>query len=95
MSNEYHISSIKDFLGIPLESIDACLADFKTWIELARNGSEFSRDFNDFVGVPDATSFIQDSFIWLDDGISGVSQIELTDHKGEHFARIEFEGKAK
>jgi hypothetical protein len=90
MSNEYRISSIKDFLAVPPESIDACLADFKAWLTLARDGSEFSKDFNDLIGVPNATSFIQDSFIWVDDGISGISRIELTDHEGEHFARISF-----
>jgi hypothetical protein len=95
VSKEYRISSIKDFLAIPEESIAACLADFKAWIGLAREGSEFSKDFNDLIGIPDATSFIQDSFIWLDDGLSGISRIQLTDHEGEEFVRIEFEGGAK
>jgi hypothetical protein len=94
VSKEYAISSIKDFLSVPAESIDACLADFKTWIGLARYGSEFAVDFNEFIGVQNATSFIQDSFIWVDDGISGISRIQLSDQEGEEFARIEFGGVA-
>lgn len=90
MSKEYQISSIKDFLAIPPESLDACLDDFKTWIGLARNGSEFSKDFNDFIGITDATSFIQDSFTWVDDGVQGISRIDLSDPDGERFARISF-----
>jgi hypothetical protein len=95
VSKEYNISSIKDFLSIPVESLDACLADFRAWVELARGGSELANDLNDFLGVPNATTFMLDSFIWIDDGISGISRVQLSDAAGDERARISFEDVAK
>ena len=79
MSAEYSISSIKDFLAIPPESIDACLADFKVWLQMARRPDEFSYDMNDLLATEGALSFVDDSFIWLDDGLSGIHHIQIVD----------------
>lgn len=77
MTNEYRIAAIKDFLAVPDESIDACLADFKVWLQVARQPKDFSSDMNDLIGVPNALSFSDESFTWLDDGLSGIVHIDI------------------
>lgn len=92
MTKEYLLSTIKDFLAIPPESIDACLADFKVWLQMARKPDEFSSDMNDLLATEGALSFVDDSFIWLDDGLSGVHHIQIVDASNDsEIARISFE----
>jgi hypothetical protein len=92
VSKEYRISSIKDFLAIPPESIDACLADFKVWLQMARKPDEFNSAMNDLLATEGALSFVDDSFIWLDDGLFGVHHIQIVDASNDsEIARISFE----
>jgi hypothetical protein len=77
MTSEYRLNTVKDFLAVPAESIDACLSDFKTWLEIARNSSEFNSDMNELLGIPGAVAFSNDGFTWLDDGISGISLLDI------------------
>jgi hypothetical protein len=91
MTAEYSISSIKDFLAIPPESIDACLADFKVWLEAARQPKAFSDDMNALIGLSDALSFSLDGFTWMDDGLSGIHHIQIVDASDDsEIARISF-----
>lgn len=91
MTAEYRISAIKDFLAIPPESIDACLSDFKVWIQMARQPGEFSSDMNDLLGTEGALSFSDDSFTWIDDGLSGVYHVDIVDASDDSsIARISF-----
>jgi hypothetical protein len=92
MTAEYSISSIKDFLAIPPESIDACLADFKVWLEIAHQQKEFSDDMNELIGMPGALSFSEDSFKWLDDGLSGLHHVDIVNaDDNSPIGRISFE----
>lgn len=95
MSKEYQISSVKDFLTVPPESMDACLADFKEWIALARNGAVFSVDFKDVIGIQGATSFVQDRFTWVDDGVVGISRVDIVGPGDERIARVDLEWSDK
>lgn len=91
MTAEYSISSIKDFLSVPHESIDACLADFKVWLNVARRPKEFSDDMNELIGVPNAMSFSEDSFTWIDDGVSGILHVDVVSAADDSpIARISF-----
>jgi hypothetical protein len=91
MTAEYSISSLKDFLAVPPESIDACLADFKVWLEAARQPKEFSNDMNELLGMESALSFSHDGFIWIDDGLSGIHHIQIVDASDDsEIARISF-----
>lgn len=94
MSNEYKISAIKDFLAVPPECIEACLVDFGQWMTLARNRAQFAEGVSTLPGIPSATAFSDDSFTWIDDGIVGISLVNLVDaESGEHVARISIEGE--
>lgn len=91
MTAEYSITSIKDFLAIPPESIDACLADFKVWLQMARLPEEFSSDMNDLLATEGALSFVDDSFIWLDDGLFGIHHIQIVGVSDDsEIARVSF-----
>ncbi|MDP9652073.1 hypothetical protein [Paraburkholderia caledonica] len=91
MTAQYKLSTIADFLAVPPESIDACLADFKVWLQLARRPDEFSADMNDLLATEGALSFVDDSFIWLDDGLSGVHHVQIVDASNDsEIARISF-----
>jgi hypothetical protein len=74
---EYKISAIKDFLAVPFESIDACLADLKAWIEIAHHSKEFDSKVNELIDMPGALAFVDDAFTWIDDGISGCVHVEI------------------
>jgi hypothetical protein len=92
MSYEYRIGALKDFLAVPAESIDACLADFKVWLEIARARDEFSADMSELLGVPEALSFSDDGFTWLDDGIPRCRHIDIVDASDDSpIGRISFE----
>jgi hypothetical protein len=94
MSAEYPISSLRDFLAIPPESIDACLADFKVWLEAARHPKEFSADMNELIGMPNAMSFSYDGFTWVDDGLGGIHHIDIVNaDDNSPIGRISFEEK--
>jgi hypothetical protein len=78
MSNEYPISSVADFLAVPEDKVDACLADFKSWISLARHSSVISTMLDAIAGAPDVCTFLNHSFIWIDNGIPGLRHIDIT-----------------
>lgn len=66
MTNEYLMASPSDFLNVPADKIDECLADFKSWIL-------FDKKVREMVGIipKDAglTVDAQQEFHWIDDGI--------------------------
>lgn len=77
MSNEYRISTIADFLAVPEDKIDACLADFKQWISIAREPSTLETAIDDLAGAPGSTKFMTVGFTWVDDGIPGLSAVDI------------------
>lgn len=68
MSDIYTIRTVKDFLTVPHDKRADMLADFIVWMEMAdRLAAAFD---------PSELSVI-DHFKWVDDGITGCSEINL------------------
>lgn len=67
MVDAYHIKSISDIGNIPEDRLDAFFADFKDWLSLQRKiMDEFTED-----------EVVIDEMEWYDDGIPGISKIEI------------------
>jgi hypothetical protein len=75
MNQEYWIGSVKDFLGVPPELIDACLLDFREWLRLMR----------DKPGV-----FASDGFTWINDGTNQITLVDIVGSDGMSIARAQF-----
>lgn len=74
-TTEYLMASPSDFLNVPFDKIDECLADFKSWIL-------FGKKVREMVGIipKDAglTVDAQQEFHWIDDGIrDGAVNLEI------------------
>lgn len=70
---EYLIESFEDFDKVPEDRLETCLADF---VEYLRMGRMIRSAFNS-----EAVSLVP-RFIWVDDGIAGVSSIRFVDRDG-------------
>lgn len=70
-SNRYLIKSLEDFYKIPADKIEDCLKDFAVWLEFGRALDMFQ----DLIGVK---CMEREGFIWIDDGNSGLSEINIT-----------------
>jgi hypothetical protein len=60
--SEYRIFSLMDFTLVPKDRLDACLLDFKAWIDLAGRTPKELENMG---------------FVWIDDGRIGVEFVEL------------------
>lgn len=91
MSNftQYKIACLKDFTNIPTEKIKDCLEDFALWIALKKQGTAENNQIQYFSDTFLPGSKIEDHFIWIDDGRSGLSEIRLS-CDGEFVGTIEF-----
>jgi hypothetical protein len=87
MSSEYRIKALSDFLTIPAEKMGEALRDFAIWLDMRRDRSELEGLISDLIGVADSVKF-GDEFIWVDDGVTGLSQIDLVATGGELIASI-------
>ena len=88
MAAEYRISTLADFLAVPEDKIDVCLADFKTWLGMARDPSGLTQMVDNLTGTPGAARFLTDGFTWVDDGIAGLTALDITDPEGSMRIRI-------
>jgi len=60
----YEIVTLADFLKVPQDLIPACLADFDDYVSMCR-------ELADIKGVEPI------KFTWINDGISGISAVNL------------------
>ena len=85
---EYDIASFEDFLKVPEEKLDACLADFCQYIKMfyAMNGLgnvigdllvESGEAEEDEVRLAEGVSLASSGFRWIDDGKEGLSGAEI------------------
>lgn len=88
MSNEYPITGLEDFLKVPEDKIDECLADFKNWLSLARQSAVITSMLDALSGVPGSTTFLH-SFTWIDDGIPGIRTVQITDANDQTRVRVD------
>ena len=90
MAKEYVLSTVSDFLAVPEESLEACLQDFLVWLRVARNAKQIDADMQTFFNTNDGdVTFDQAAFIWIDDGMTGVSAIHyMHQETGETIRRV-------
>ena len=74
MSNRYEIKTVEDFFAVPVDKLQPLLTDFATFLML---GHEFEGSR--------IVKFDKSAFIWVDDGIAGLSEIMVVrpDAEGE------------
>lgn len=69
---EYKIEKLNDFLTVPDDRLDNCLAEFKECIAEARFLLTLANAMADIVGE-DKSLNVLESFTWIDDGKKDVS----------------------
>ena len=74
---QYEIKSLSDFLNVPAEKLPECLGDFEQWVALHRSMADGFKLLEPLFGDLSAAVEMKDVFIWLDDGLSGFSQINI------------------
>lgn len=74
---QYEIKSLSDFLNIPAEKLPECLGDFEQWVALRRSMADGFKLLGPLFGDLSVAVEMKDAFIWLDDGLSGFSQINI------------------
>lgn len=85
---EYEIRAVKDFLQVPEDRMDACLADFVEWVEFKRNEEALIKLLSAGTKFPEVPIAVLDIFYWVDDGIDGISRIDLLDENGETIGKL-------
>ena len=73
MSNEYEIKHVADFLKVPEDRLDACLKEFKTFVELSRAHLKVVEAVAEELGI-NGRGEVQ-AFTWIDDGEGKVTII--------------------
>ena len=64
MSKRYEIKTVEDFFAVPVDKLQPLINDFATFLML---GHEFEGSH--------IVKFDKSGFIWVDDGIAGLSEI--------------------
>jgi len=70
MTTEYRIEKVQDFLKVPPGRINACLKEFRGWIDFALLMRKVIVSASGDDGV-----FEDGEFVWIDDGKRNVSMI--------------------
>ena len=86
---QYDIRTLGDFAKVPADRLDACLADFKSWLALRRHFDNVNASL-EASGLPRAFGGV-DRFTWNDDGVVGVRAINLTTANGMPFGSAAFD----
>lgn len=84
---EYRIKSVADFGAVPIDRIDALLADFKEFlIHSNQTESELTKLFG---SAADGLISVGESFTWIDDGKVGIGAVDFF-VGSEKIGRVEF-----
>jgi len=85
----YPINALQDFLEVPPDRLDACLDDFKLYLEMLRplaDLTDFAKFISEAEGEPIDEGVIYGPFIWIDDGTppatKAVIELSETDDEG-------------
>lgn len=84
---EYRIATIADFLAVPADKQVECLRDFDTWLRLAREAAGVNEIVSGLLGG--AVAFSTEYFTWADDGVSGLSSLDLKDEGSDRVTRLD------
>ena len=82
---EYRIEHVRDLLAVPEDRLDACLADMRKWVPVASDYTKAAYDTAAFFRM-ELQEHPCGGFVWIDDGETGCSRIDLTfvdDETGE------------
>jgi hypothetical protein len=81
---EYKIKNIRDFLQVPPERLDKCLADFKEYLGYINHLEKtVAEEFNSKVE--------SHGFTWIDDGKQGLSGLVFRDKQtNDVIAKVKF-----
>ena len=75
---EYRIKTVEDFRKVPPEKRKACMSDFIIWLDMADQKKDIDEALRELLGFYEQQEMlITSSFVWVDDGIAGVSSIEF------------------
>ena len=85
---EYRIDHVRDLLAIPDDKLDACLADLRLWVSEMRHLDGIMESLSDLYKV-NITEITREGFIWVDDGKTGCSRIDLAFVDAETGERVE------
>ena len=64
----YEIEKVQDFLKVPEDRLDACLAEFRDYLEIVRSLSELAKITGELLGAKQ-TDTTAGCLNWCDDGI--------------------------
>ena len=72
---QYTIQTVGDFLKVPEDRLDACLEEFKTFLEQGRAFMAFMEMANALAGIMGADKLKNavKGFVWIDDGEKNVT----------------------
>jgi hypothetical protein len=77
MSKTYNLQTVEDFLKIPVDKVDACLADFAKILKSAPGISRLGDAFAKGIDPDLQINLALNSMTWIDDGVSGVRNIQI------------------
>jgi hypothetical protein len=69
---QYIIQTVGDFLKVPEDRLDACLEEFKTFLEQSRAFTKAADTLEDLIGGDKSKTVVQ-SYVWIDDGEKNVT----------------------
>lgn len=75
--DEYQIRTVQDFMQVPKDKRDACLADFKHYLEFMDQVEETNQLIRGLTGGLTALT-PSDAFHWVDDDVPGLTKINIT-----------------
>lgn len=89
MPNKYEIRTIKDMISVPADKRGAMLSDLLIWLTMTDDRAEIESKLSKILGSP--TSVDDSVFTWIDDGIEGLSGLNLTYSNSNGTVCIELE----
>ena len=69
---QYTIQTVGDFLKVPEDRLDACLEEFKTFLEQGRAFMEMANALAGILGADKSQNAVK-GFVWIDDGEKNVT----------------------
>jgi hypothetical protein len=69
---QYTIQTVGDFLKVPEDRLDACLEEFKTFLEQSRSFMEIANALAGIMGADKSQNAVK-GFVWIDDGEKNVT----------------------
>lgn len=64
---QYTIQTVGDFLKVPEDRLDACLEEFKTFLEQSRSFMEMANALAGTLEADKSKNVVQ-AYVWIDDG---------------------------